>query len=157
MKDENIYYIEPDSEEELENEKEMMLKNAYASVVYSGISRAIDYEYRYGSEDKREQLEYMVNRYAEEHIVGAKYLQESLEIYSRMAEAKYGERNQEIMEQARFAYENHRTMEEDWLEGEPAYAWKDSEGFLIVEYVSGRRCQYIDLDTPHDGWDCGMP
>ena len=157
MNDENIYYIEPDSEEELAKEKEMMLKNAYAEAVYAGISRSIDFEYRYGHEDKREQLEYMVNRYAEEHIVGAKYLQESLEIYSNMAEEKYGERNQAIMEQARIAVETHKSMDEDWLEGEPSYAWKDSEGFLIVEYTSGRRCQYIDLDTPHVGWDCGMP
>lgn len=147
MKDENIYYIEPDSEEELEKEKEMMLKNAYAEAVYAGISRSIDFEWRFGHEDKREQLAYMVNRYTEEHMVCAKYLQEALDLYNRMAEAKYGKQDPELMEQARIAYAKHMADEEDWMEGEPVYAWKDNEDHLVVEYTSGKRWHYKDLDS----------
>ena len=53
----------------------------YRHCIYSGISKQIEFETKYGTEDKRKELEYIVNRYCEEEILSGLYLQKQLEEY----------------------------------------------------------------------------
>ena len=53
----------------------------YKSCIYSGISRLIRYEIEHGTEDKREELEYLVNRYCMEEVISGTYLQKELNEY----------------------------------------------------------------------------
>jgi len=65
----------------------------YARCVYTGISKELDFEIKYGCSDRREVLSYLVNRYCEEHIVSGKYLRDELEEYNAKAAEKYGGKN----------------------------------------------------------------
>lgn len=55
----------------------------YSTCVYSGIVDKIRWEKEYGKEDKTELLEYLVQRYTDEHLLSATYLQEELEEYKK--------------------------------------------------------------------------
>ena len=54
----------------------------FASCVYSGILNQIDFEIRHGTEDKTEELQYLVDRYCEEFIISGNYLQEKMNEYA---------------------------------------------------------------------------
>lgn len=53
----------------------------YYTCVYSGISRRIEHEIDYGTEDKRQELKYIVDRYNNEIVVSGAYLTELYEKY----------------------------------------------------------------------------
>ena len=55
----------------------------FASCVYSGILNQIDFEIRHGTEDKTEELQYLVDRYNNDFIVSGSYLIEKLEEYKQ--------------------------------------------------------------------------
>lgn len=57
----------------------------YTNCIYSGISDAIDFEIKYGTKDKREELQYIIKRYCNEEIVSGSYL-----------EMQKNEKNQEL-------------------------------------------------------------
>ena len=54
---------------------------AYNSCIYSGISRQIEFETKYGTEDKRQELKYIVDRYNNEIVISGAYLTELYEKY----------------------------------------------------------------------------
>ena len=54
---------------------------AYNSCIYSGISRQIEFETKYGTEDKRQELKYIVDKYNNEIIVSGAHLTELYEKY----------------------------------------------------------------------------
>ena len=53
----------------------------YYMCVYSGISSHIERETKYGTEDKRQELKYIVDKYNNEIIVSGAYLTELYEKY----------------------------------------------------------------------------
>ena len=53
----------------------------YNSCIYSGISRQIELETKCGTEDKRQELKYIVDRYNNEIVVSGAYLTELYEKY----------------------------------------------------------------------------
>ena len=53
----------------------------YYMCVYSGISSHIEHETKYGTEDKRQELKYIVDRYNNEIIVSGASLTELYEKY----------------------------------------------------------------------------
>ena len=53
----------------------------YDSCIYSGISRQIEFETKYGTEDKHQELKYIVDKYNNEIIVSGAYLTELYEKY----------------------------------------------------------------------------
>ena len=56
----------------------------YYTCIYSGISDKLDFEIKYGEEDKRERLKYIVDRYCNEVVISGAYLQEK---YNKYVEA----------------------------------------------------------------------
>ena len=56
----------------------------YNSCIYSGISKQIEFETKYGTEDKRQELKYIVDRYNNEIIVSGSYLEE---LYNKYVES----------------------------------------------------------------------
>lgn len=70
--------------------KEYKLQNAYTLAIYMGISETIAHEIKYGKEDKREELAYMVDRYNREEVISGATLEEQLKQYNQLAEEKYG-------------------------------------------------------------------
>ena len=53
----------------------------YDVCIYSGISGQIEHEIKYGKEDKREELKYLVDRYNKEVVISGAYLQEKYNEY----------------------------------------------------------------------------
>ena len=66
-----------------------MFEFEYASCVYSGIVDSIRYETEYGTKDKTEILQYLVDRYKKEHLLSSKYLQEELDKYKELIKDKF--------------------------------------------------------------------
>lgn len=60
----------------------------FASCVYSGILNQIDFEIRHGTEDKTEELQYLVERYNNDFIVSGFYLIEKLEEYKKAIKSR---------------------------------------------------------------------
>ena len=56
---------------------------AFASCVYSGIINRIDFEIKYGVDDKTEELQYCVDKYCEEYVISGNYLKGKLEEYKQ--------------------------------------------------------------------------
>ena len=54
---------------------------AYNSCIYSGISRQIEFETKYGTEDKRQELKYIVDKYNDEIVISGAYLKKLYEKY----------------------------------------------------------------------------
>lgn len=61
---------------------------AFASCVYSGILNRIDFEIKYGMDDKTEELKYCVNKYCEEYVVSGNYLKGKLEEYKQAIKSR---------------------------------------------------------------------
>lgn len=55
----------------------------YKNCIYSGISNKINFETRNGTEDKTEELEYIVAKYNEEVLMSGDSLYEQLEGYKK--------------------------------------------------------------------------
>ena len=53
----------------------------YKLCIYSGILNKIKFETEYGTDDKIEELTYLVDRYSAEELLSADYLKEELERY----------------------------------------------------------------------------
>ena len=53
----------------------------YDSCIYSGISRQIEFETKYRTEDKRQELKYIVDKYNNEIVVSGAHLTELYEKY----------------------------------------------------------------------------
>ena len=53
----------------------------YKLCIYSGISNKIRFETEFGTDDKTEELKYIVERYCEEELLSGDYLKEELERY----------------------------------------------------------------------------
>ena len=71
----------------MENENirgEMM----YYSCVYSGISNKIDFEMKYGTDDRTEELQYCVDKYCEDFVISGHYLKEKLEEYKQAIQSR---------------------------------------------------------------------
>lgn len=66
-----------------EFERQAKFDLAYASCVYSGISKALDFDMAYGQEDRTEEFQYIVDRYCNEFIVSGDFLREKLEKYKK--------------------------------------------------------------------------
>lgn len=75
--------------------KEYKLKNAYTVAIFIGISETINYEIKYGKEDRREELAYMVERYNREEVISGAALEEKLIQYNQIAEEKHGKKGSE--------------------------------------------------------------
>lgn len=60
----------------------------FASCVYSGISKEIDWEMEHGMTDRTEELQYCVDRYCDEFIVSGQYLQEKLDEYKQAVKTR---------------------------------------------------------------------
>ena len=56
---------------------------SFASCVFAGISNEIDFEMKYGTEDRTEEFQYLVDRYNNDFIVSGYYLNEKLEEYKQ--------------------------------------------------------------------------
>lgn len=56
---------------------------SFATCVYSGILNRIDFEIKYGMDDKTEELQYCVDRYCDEYVISGNYLREKLEEYKQ--------------------------------------------------------------------------
>lgn len=63
-------------------------KMMYYSCVYSGISNKIDFEMKYGTEDRTEELQYCVNQYCEDFVISGHYLKEKLEEYKQAIQSR---------------------------------------------------------------------
>ena len=61
---------------------------SFASCVYSGILNRIDFEIKYGMDDKTEELQYCVDRYCEEYVVSGNYLKGKLEEYKQAIKSR---------------------------------------------------------------------
>lgn len=61
---------------------------AFASCVYSGILNRIDFEIKYGVDDKTEELQYCVDKYCEEYVISGNYLREKLEEYKQAIKSR---------------------------------------------------------------------
>lgn len=61
---------------------------AFASCVYSGIYRKIDFEIKFGVDDKTEELQYCVDKYCEEYIISGNYLKGKLEEYKQAIKSR---------------------------------------------------------------------
>lgn len=66
----------------------------YALCVYSGISKTLDFEMKYGSEDKTEEFQYIVDRYRTECIVSGSYLADKLSEYKKYVKERYEEHDE---------------------------------------------------------------
>lgn len=75
--------------------KAYKLKNAYTLAIYMGISETIAHEIKYGKEDKRGELAYMVERYNREEVISGATLEGKLKQYNQIAEEKYGKKGSE--------------------------------------------------------------
>ena len=53
----------------------------YTLCIYSGISNKIRLETEFGTDDKNEELKYIVDRYCKEELLSGDYLKEELERY----------------------------------------------------------------------------
>ena len=60
----------------------------FAACVFSGISNEIDFEMKYGTEDRTEELKYLVDRYNNDYIVSGSYLVEKLEEYRQAIKSR---------------------------------------------------------------------
>lgn len=61
---------------------------SFAICVYSGISNEIDFEIKHGTEDRTEELQYLVDRYNNDFIVSGHYLNEKLEEYKQAIKSR---------------------------------------------------------------------
>ena len=61
---------------------------AFASCVYSGILNRIDFEIKYGMDDKTEELQYCVDKYCEEYVISGNYLKGKLEEYRQAIKSR---------------------------------------------------------------------
>ena len=53
----------------------------YTNCIYAGISNEIDFEIKYGTKDRREELKYIIKRYCNEELVSGAYLKEKYNEY----------------------------------------------------------------------------
>ena len=60
----------------------------YDVCIYSGISGHIGHEIKYGKEDKREELKYLVDRYNKEVVISGAHLQEKYNDYVKALKDK---------------------------------------------------------------------
>lgn len=60
----------------------------YTNCIYSGISDTIDFEIKYGTKDRREELQYIIKRYCNEEIVSGGYLREKYNDYVETLKSK---------------------------------------------------------------------
>ena len=63
---------------------------SYATCVYMGIRKSLDSDIKHGTIDRREEYEYIVERYCKEFGVSGKHLREMLEEYNKVAEERWG-------------------------------------------------------------------
>lgn len=60
----------------------------YTNCIYSGISREIYFEIKYGTHDRREEIKYIIDRYCNDEIVSGAYLQEKYNEYVETLKSK---------------------------------------------------------------------
>ena len=53
----------------------------YTTCIYAGISNEIDFEIKYGTKDRREELKYIIKRYCNEELVSGAHLKEKYNEY----------------------------------------------------------------------------
>ena len=53
----------------------------YTTCIYAGISSEIDFEIKYGTKDRREELQYIIKRYCNEELVSGAHLKEKYNEY----------------------------------------------------------------------------
>ena len=53
----------------------------YTNCIYSGIFNEIDFEIKYGTKDRRQELQYIIKRYCDEEILSGAYLREKYNEY----------------------------------------------------------------------------
>ena len=53
----------------------------YTTCIYAGISNEIDFEIKYGTKDRREELQYVIKRYCNEELVSSAHLKEKYNKY----------------------------------------------------------------------------
>ena len=61
---------------------------SFATCVFSGISNKIDFEMKYGTNDKTEELKYCVDKYCEDFVISGHYLKEKLEEYKQAIKSR---------------------------------------------------------------------
>lgn len=60
----------------------------FASCAYSGILNQIDFEIKHGTDNRTEELQYLVDRYNNDFIVSGSYLIEKLEEYKQAIKSR---------------------------------------------------------------------
>ena len=60
----------------------------YTNCIYAGISNEIDFEIKYGTKDRREELQYIIKRYCNEELVSGAYLKEKYNEYAETLKNK---------------------------------------------------------------------
>ena len=53
----------------------------YTTCIYAGISNEIDFEIKYGTKDRRQELQYIIKRYCNEELVSGAHLKEKYNEY----------------------------------------------------------------------------
>ena len=53
----------------------------YTNCIYAGIFNEIDFEIKYGTKDRRQELKYIIKRYCNEELVSGAYLKEKYNEY----------------------------------------------------------------------------
>ena len=87
----NIFYPAPEvtkAEREVSMKSNLKYDIVYGYCIYSGISRQLDFEIKYGTNDNRKELKYIVDRYCDEEMVSGKYLIEKYNEYVASLKAK---------------------------------------------------------------------
>ncbi|MDD7402538.1 MAG: hypothetical protein SO170_10400 [Butyribacter sp.] len=62
--------------------------SVYDFIIYSSIYDKIKFEIKYGTEDKRKELKYLVNRYCNDVVISGSYLQEKYYEYVKVLKDK---------------------------------------------------------------------
>ena len=62
--------------------------SVYDFIIYSSIYDKIKFEIKYGTEDKRKELKYLVNRYCNDVVISGSYLQEKYYEYVKALKDK---------------------------------------------------------------------
>lgn len=61
---------------------------SFSTCVFSGILNKIDFEIKHGTEDRTEELKYLVDRYNNDFVVSGSYLVEKLEEYRQAIKSR---------------------------------------------------------------------
>lgn len=125
--------------------KEAQFDFTFTNCIYSGISNMIDFEIKHGTQDKTEELQYIVERYCNEYLISGNYLKEKLEEYKKTIIKKNTVEN--YIDQNNNAYiEIIESSSGQWLDFNNKTIW---EGMLqdIPEPLRKREISKVEINV----------